>query len=111
MLGRRFVLVAMGLTLTAVGAANAQQSQQAEPKEKPERRICRMMDRPGSLAGSRRVCLTRAEWELAATEQQRVGQQILRNLDSCSARSEGGTMVGGGPGQATQAEMQRMMGC
>ena len=110
MRGRGLVLVAMGVALTAVGAANAQRSQQADPKEKPERRICRMMDRPGSLAGSRRVCLTRAEWELAATEQQRVGRQILSNSDACAMRSEGGTPTTGGPGDM-QAQMQRTMGC
>jgi hypothetical protein len=104
------VLLATGLTLAGFGAANAQLSQQSAPKDKHERRICRMIDRPGSLAGSRRVCLTAAEWELAATEQQRVGQQILRNQDGCAMRSEGGTPTGSSPGDM-QANMQRMMGC
>jgi hypothetical protein len=104
------VLLAIGTSLIGFGAANAQQSQQSAPKDKHERRICRMMDRPGSLAGSRRVCLTAAEWELAATEQQRVGQQILRNQDACAMRAEGGTPMGNSPGDM-QANMQRTMGC
>lgn len=109
MVGRGFAMLAVPLALVAV-SASAQMTQQDQSQAK-ERRICRMMDRPGSLAGSRRVCLTRAEWELAATEQQRVGAQILRNQDSCSARAEGGTEIGGGPGQQMQASMQRTMGC
>ena len=111
MVGRGFVLLAVPLALVAV-SASAQMTQQKQSQAN-ERRICRMMDRPGSLAGSRRVCLTRAEWELAATEQQRVGQQIIRNLDSCGSRAEGGTQTGSGsgPGATIQADMQRMNGC
>lgn len=109
MLGRGFVMLAMPLAMVSVSAV-AQRSQQDQSQAK-ERRICRMMDRPGSLAGSRRVCLTAAEWELAATEQQRVGQQIVRNLDSCGSRAEGGTPIQGGAGAQTQASMQRMSGC
>jgi hypothetical protein len=108
MIGRGFVMLAVPLAIIAVPAW-AQRSQQ-DQSQANERRICRMMDRPGSLAGSRRVCLTRAEWELAATEQQRVGQQIVRNSDGCAMRAEGGTPVGNGPGDM-QASMQRTMGC
>ena len=108
MIGRGFVMLAVPLAMISV-PAGAQRSQQ-DQSQANERRICRMMDRPGSLAGSRRVCLTRAEWELAATEQQRVGQQIIRNSDSCAMRAEGGTPTTGGPGDM-QASMQRTMGC
>lgn len=109
MFGRALVMVAVPLAMVSA-TAMAQMTQQ-NPAKANERRICRMMDRPGSLAGSRRVCLTRAEWELAATEQQRVGQQIVRNQDGCAMRAEGGTPIGGGPGESMQASMQRTMGC
>lgn len=109
MVGRGFAMLVVPLALIGV-SAGAQMTQQ-NPSQAKERRICRMMDRPGSLAGSRRVCLTRAEWELAATEQQRVGQQIIRNSDGCAMRAEGGTPVAGGPGESMQAAMQRTMGC
>lgn len=76
-----------------------------------ERRICRAMARPGSLAGSRRVCMTRAEWDRAAETARRESEEMVAGRDSCDLRGQGGTPIVGGPAQQTAAAMERIAGC
>jgi hypothetical protein len=102
--------VPASLALVAVAALAETATPPVNPAEK-ERRICRRIENPGTLAGSRRVCLTRAEWERSAEEHRRRGEEWVRSLDACNQRAEGGTPVGGGPGEATAAAMARIAGC
>ena len=67
----RFALAGLAV-LSAPVLVSAQQpaaSGQQATETKSERRICRRMDESGSLAKSRRVCLTRAQWDLMAERQ------------------------------------------
>jgi hypothetical protein len=70
-----------------------------------------MMGEPGALAGSRRLCLTRTEWERMAEDARRQGEQMAS--DSCGLRGQGGTQIdpAGGVGQQTSQAMARMSGC
>ena len=81
-------------SLTALSQAGVAQMTQKDSREADERRICRNTQVTGKLAASRRVCLTKAEWDRAHEEQRKVAQRAVHALDSCSARAEGGGCSG-----------------
>ena len=89
---RLTVLTALSAILVPI-AAQAQPSPTTVGEQPQERRICRAMERPGSLAGSRRVCMTRAEWERQAEQARRDGEEMIAGRDSCTNRGEGGTAI------------------
>lgn len=92
-------------------AAQTQMTTPDAAQRPPERRICRAMSEPGRLAGSRRVCLTRAEWEQMATDARRAGEEMASGRDSCALRAEGGTPIDATSMQQTQQSIARMSGC
>lgn len=80
-------LAALGLSLLVVPAVVTAADEPAaksrtQAKDDPNRLICRRMEDTGRLAGGRRVCLTRADWDRLA--------ERSRN-DSMSGRMSGGT--------------------
>ena len=80
-------LVAAGLSLLVVPAVVTAADEPAaktktQSKDDPNRVICRRMEDTGRLAGGRRVCHTKADWDLLAERAQR---------DSMSGRMTGGT--------------------
>jgi len=77
-------------SLVAMNAAGFAQMSQASSKEHEGRRICRTSQETGKLASRRRVCLTQAEWDRAAEEGRRSGQEWVDTLDSCRNRANGG---------------------
>ena len=106
-------LTALVVPLALVASAAAGMAETATPSGKSEdqpRRICRVVDSSGSLAGRRRVCLTREDWDRSAEEHRRRGEDWVRGQDSCNQRAEGGTPITPGPG-STAAAMARMSGC
>lgn len=108
---RPVITSALSSILFVTVAAQAQTTP-APADQQQERRICRAMDRPGSLAGSRRVCMTRAEWDRAAEQARRTGEMMIAGQDSCAARAEGGSQISGSFSQQNAAAMQRMSsGC
>ena len=74
------------VVLTETGVA---QMTQTDSRESKGRRICRYTDVTGKLSLRRRVCLTKAEWDRAAEEQRRVGQEFVETIDSCGTRGAG----------------------
>ena len=76
------VILLAGLALVAVPfAASAEES--ADPAKK-ERLICKRFQRPGTIAGFRRVCGTKEYWEAQRRETRRLVESAL---DSCRTRS------------------------
>lgn len=74
-------------SLAALEGPSLAQLTQSRPDRANERRICRMMQVTGKIAAGRRVCLTRAEWDRAAEEQQRVARQAMNGIGSCTNES------------------------
>jgi len=67
----RFALAGVAV-LSAPVLVSAQQpaaSGQQATEKASERRICRRVEESGSLAKARRVCYTRAQWDLMAERQ------------------------------------------
>lgn len=85
-------VVAVPAALIALSASGIAQMSQTTSPEHEGRRICRYMDEPGKLAGRRRVCMTKAEWDRTAEEQRRVGQAWVTATDSCRDRANGGAL-------------------
>jgi hypothetical protein len=73
-------LVAVPAAVTV--AAEPAATKQPKAKNDPNRPICRRMEESGSLARTRRVCMTKAEWDRLA--------ERSRN-DSMAGSMTGGT--------------------
>ena len=75
----RTLLIVAGLALLGTPAM-AQQPQQPENAKKaardPNRMICKTMDIIGSRLGSKRTCMTAAEWEQMEREQRGATERI-----------------------------------
>ncbi|WP_444854429.1 hypothetical protein [Sphingosinicella sp.] len=69
------------------------------------------MSEPGRLAGSRRVCLSRADWERMADAARQQAEQMTDGMDSCRLRADGGTTIDVSSAQQTGQAMARMNGC
>jgi hypothetical protein len=112
-MSRLMIATALSPILLLAFTAQAQTTVGQPAQPAPERRICRAMEQPGSLAGSRRVCMTRAEWDRLAENARRTGEMMTAGQDSCAARAEGGSAINSGSfSQQNQAAMQRSLsGC
>ena len=83
------LLTAAGLSLLAspaVVTAAAEEpatAAKSQPKDDPNRLICRRIEESGSLARRRRVCYTRAEWDRIA--------ELQRNNSPQAGAFSGGT--------------------
>lgn len=107
----RLLVAATFSSLMLTAAVQAQTPPAGQQQQ--ERRICRAMSEPGRLAGSRRVCLTRAQWDEQAERNRRISEEMIAGRDSCQARADGGTQIssGSGVGVQTSEAMARMSGC
>lgn len=109
---RHLAAVLVPVSIAALSAAGLAQTASPEANDPAkQRRICRNVANPGSLAGRRRVCLTREEWDRSAEEHRRRGEEWIRAQDSCSLRAEGGTPPPTTPGQTSAAIIARSTGC
>ena len=66
--------VAAAITLSAPGLAA---DEQAQPD--PQKKICKTERTTGSLTRSRRICMTRAEWDQLSRDTQKDLADIQRN--------------------------------
>ena len=46
----------------------------------PEKMICRRIDQTGSRLGTKKVCMTRAQWEERTREDQREVEALTKNV-------------------------------
>lgn len=107
-----FLIIAVMLSaLPGEAPGQTQATPQSGPQPPAERRICRSLSEPGRLAGSRRVCMSRANWERMADNARQQGEQMTDGMDSCRLRAEGGSAIDAmTPGSTGQA-LARMSGC
>jgi invasion protein IalB len=81
----RILLIAAGLALlgTPAMAQQPQQPQQGQGAKKaardPNRMVCKTMDIIGSRLGSKRTCMTAAEWSAMEREQRSTTERIQAN--------------------------------
>ena len=84
---------AVGLALlTAAVGATAQEAPPEVPKE--EKKICQTERVTGSLTRSKRVCLTRAEWDRLARATKQDIEDLQRNSGAIQRQSGSGAMSG-----------------
>ena len=83
-----------GLLLLASGPAAAQVAPAGKPKAVPDadRMVCHREEVTGSLAGGRKTCHTRAEWEALARASQATAERMMDQgrINSCGATTAGG---------------------
>lgn len=57
--------------------------------QRPEKKVCKKFDAPtGSRFGERRICQTKAEWDLAEAAAQRTIDRAVQQLNADRARLE-----------------------
>lgn len=78
-------LACLGVVIASAAIAAAAQSPpagQGAPTKEKERLICRSMPVSGTLAGRRRQCFTRAQWDRIAQGAQKQTVDLQGNLPS-----------------------------
>lgn len=85
------VLAILALVLSAPAVAQTPAPPSTPSRDDPDRVICRREAVTGSLAQTRKVCLTRAQWVARGRDAQETGQQMqdAGRINSCGSSEPG----------------------
>jgi hypothetical protein len=71
------------MLLPALLLALAAAPQTAAKPATPEKPVCKRIEKTGSRLGSKKICLTRAEWEERTRNDQREYNNMLKQAEAC----------------------------